>query len=167
MRYIIGWLITSRTDRTSPSWPTWVSHKIMELQGSVLGPPSNIIVALDLHPRHLCNVLVKYAIYLLVGSSNFPTALEEFVHIILSRPASTTIFNPTENRELIAFRKSKEATFCSPPHRSWGHACYERRPPTRAGLQWGGRMLQTTHDMFDARLIALQSKSPTSRGDVD
>src|SRR6218665_3226961 len=53
------------------------------IQGSVLGPPSFIAEASDLHPLYTFNALMKYAddSYLLVGSRHISTATEEFDHI--------------------------------------------------------------------------------------
>ena len=53
------------------------------VQGSGFGPPSYIVVASDLHPKHECNVIDKFAddTYLLVGSNHLSTATEEFEHI--------------------------------------------------------------------------------------
>src|SRR6218665_714956 len=47
------------------------------IQGSVMGPPSYIVQASDLHPVRVFNALMKYAddSYLLVGSNNLFTAI--------------------------------------------------------------------------------------------
>src|SRR6218665_503066 len=53
------------------------------IQGSVIGPPSYVVAASDLHPRSALNCLMKYAddTYLLVGSNNISTVADEFAHI--------------------------------------------------------------------------------------
>src|SRR6218665_3519670 len=53
------------------------------IQRSVIGPPSYVIVASDLHPKHQRNLMTKYAddTYLLIVSNNTGTAAEEFGNI--------------------------------------------------------------------------------------
>src|SRR6218665_1666619 len=53
------------------------------IQGSVIGPPSYVVAASDLHAKSPRNSLMKYAddSYLLVGSSNICSVYEEFAHI--------------------------------------------------------------------------------------
>lgn len=63
-------------------------------QGSVVGPPSDEIVASDLHPEHPANKLSKYAndtcTDLMVGSNNIDTISEEFTNF-RSRATSTIL----------------------------------------------------------------------------
>src|SRR6218665_2108777 len=57
------------------------------IQRSVIGPPSYVIVASDLHPKHQRNLMTKYAddTYLLIVSNNIGTAAEEiWKHSVLS-----------------------------------------------------------------------------------
>ena len=53
------------------------------IQGSVVGPPSYVIVASDLHPKHQRNAITKYAddTYLMIGSSNIHTPVQNFGNI--------------------------------------------------------------------------------------
>jgi len=52
-------------------------------QGSIVGPPSYVVVASDLHPKHRRNAMTNYAddTYLMIGSSNIHTTAEEFGNI--------------------------------------------------------------------------------------
>src|SRR6218665_1970182 len=77
------------------------------IQSSVLGPPSVIVEASDLHPFHTFNALMKYAddSYLLVGSRHISTASEEFDHITDWSGKNNLRLNPSKPRELIVFRR--------------------------------------------------------------
>ena len=60
------------------------------IQDSVIGPPSYVVAASDLHPRSALNCLTKYAddTYFLVGSNNMSTVADEFAHIQWRRPGA-------------------------------------------------------------------------------
>src|SRR6218665_1904364 len=62
------------------------------VQGSVVGPPSYVMNASDLHPIHAFNAMMKYAddTYLLVGSNHIATATAEFAKIYLHGLPKTT-----------------------------------------------------------------------------
>ena len=68
-----------------------------------------IVVASDLHPKHECNVIVKFAddtyMYFLVGSNHLSTATEEFEHISASAMENNNRLNLNKTRELIVVRK--------------------------------------------------------------
>ena len=76
------------------SWLAMINASV--IQGSVIGPPSFIVAASDLHPINGFNVLLKYAddSYLLIGSRNISTAAAEFANI-------------SKTRELIVFRSAR------------------------------------------------------------
>ena len=76
------------------------------IQGSVMGPPSFIVEASDLHPIYLVNALMKYAddSYLLIRSSNISTATEEFSHISQWAEVNNLRLNPLKIRKLIVFK---------------------------------------------------------------
>src|SRR6218665_503156 len=107
MRYITGWSAIIRIDRMSLG--TWALHQVLLtsmpcsiVQGSGFGPPSYIVVASDLHPKHECNVIDKFAddTYLLVGSNHLSTATEEFEHISAWAMENNLRLNPNKTREL-------------------------------------------------------------------
>src|SRR6218665_2519646 len=82
--HIYNWRLTIlRTEFTQSPLSRLAVIKATAIQGSVMGPPSFIVEASDLHPIYLVNALMKYAddSYLLIRSSNISTATEEFSHI--------------------------------------------------------------------------------------
>ena len=58
---------------------TWINAFI--IQGSGIGPPSYVVAASDLHPRHTQNALTKFADDLLEGSSSIETLNDEYENI--------------------------------------------------------------------------------------
>src|SRR6218665_3249001 len=77
------------------------------IQGSVIGPPSYVVAASDLHPRSALNCLMKYAddTYLLVGSNNISTLADEFAHINAWARTNNLQLNPSKTRELVVSRR--------------------------------------------------------------
>src|SRR6218665_1096528 len=59
----------------------WMHASI--IQGSVVGPPSYVVAASDLHPKHKKNDMTKFAddTYLLVCPRSVGTVTDEFVNI--------------------------------------------------------------------------------------
>ena len=72
------------------------------IQGSVVGPPSYMVAASDLHPIHADYHMLKYAddTYVLVGSSNIATLAAEFEQVKINNPR----FNPLKTHELVIYR---------------------------------------------------------------
>jgi len=81
------------------------------IQGSVVGPPSYVIVASDLHPKHQGNLMTKYAddTYLMVGSNNIGTAAEEFGNIQSWAARNNLRINSNKTKELIIFRRRSKS----------------------------------------------------------
>src|SRR6218665_3286564 len=77
------------------------------IEGSVIGPPSYIVAASDLHPRSALNCLMKYAddTYLLVGSNNISTVADEFAHINAWARTNNLQLNLSKTRELVNRQK--------------------------------------------------------------
>src|SRR6218665_26206 len=77
------------------------------IQGSVIGPPSYVVVPSDLHAKSPRNSLMKYAddSYLLVGSSNICSVNEEFAHIKAWAAENNLQLNPHKTRELVVYRR--------------------------------------------------------------
>src|SRR6218665_2640013 len=77
------------------------------VQGSVIGPPSYIVVASDLHLRSALNCLMKYAddTHLLVGSNNISTAADEFAHINAWALTNNLQLNPSKTHEFVVSRR--------------------------------------------------------------
>src|SRR6218665_2916451 len=75
--------------------------------GSVIGPPSYVVAASDLHPRSALNCLMKYAddTYLLVDSNNISTVADEFAHINAWARTNNLQLNPSKTRELVVSRR--------------------------------------------------------------
>ena len=115
------WMVSYYSNRShvtrylgSTSGVAYISASIV--QGSGFGPPSYIVVASDLHPKHECNVIVKFAndTYLLVGSNHLSTATEEFEHISAWAMENNLRLNPNKTRELIVIRKGRKSITCPP-----------------------------------------------------
>src|SRR6218665_1965094 len=88
------------------------------IQGSVVGPPSYVIVASDLHPKHQRNLMIKYAddTYLMVVSNNIGTTAEEFGNIQSWAAKNNLRINSNKTKELIIFRRrSKSVTYPAEP----------------------------------------------------
>ena len=82
----------------------WINASI--IQGSVVGPPSYIVVASDLHPKHKENVITKFAddTYLLVGSGSVSTVAAEFDNIKRWAEANNMAIHPSKTKELVVYR---------------------------------------------------------------
>src|SRR6218665_2226028 len=68
------------------------------------GPASFVVVASDLHPKHLKNLMSKYAddTYLLIGSSMLHTAVEELFDNIKSWALKNNLkIHPSKTKEMI------------------------------------------------------------------
>src|SRR6218665_1801331 len=104
MRYITGWSAIIRIDLMSLG--TWALRQVLL---------SYIVVASDLHPKHECNVIVKFAddTYLLVGSNHLSTATEEFEHISAWAMENNLCLNPNKTKEFIVIRKRRKSITCS------------------------------------------------------
>src|SRR6218665_2329655 len=86
------------------------------VQGWVVGPPSYVIIASDLHPRHQENGMMKYAddTYVLVGSAMVHTVKEEFDNIKSSWAAKNNLkIHPNKTKEIIFYRQSYDRAQCS------------------------------------------------------
>ena len=79
------------------------------INGSVVGPPSYVIVASDLHPKHRKNHLSKYAddTCLLIGSSMIHTATEEFDNIQSWAAKNNLKIHPSKTKEIIVIGRKK------------------------------------------------------------
>src|SRR6218665_1897799 len=99
---------------SSTSSVAYINARLVE--GSGFGPPSYIVVASDLHPKHECNVIVKFAndTYLLVGSNHLSTATEEFENISAWAMENNFRLNSNKTRELIVVRKGRKSITCPP-----------------------------------------------------
>jgi len=76
------------------------------IHGLVIGPPSFIVKASDLHPINGFDVLLKYVddSYLLIGSRNISTATVESSHVSKWAANNNLRLNPLKTRKLIVFR---------------------------------------------------------------
>src|SRR6218665_2019508 len=77
------------------------------VQGSVVGPPSYVVNASDLHPIHAFNAMMKYTddTYLLVGSNHIATATAEFANISAWAAKNNLRLNQLKTRELVITRR--------------------------------------------------------------
>src|SRR6218665_685570 len=82
------------------------------IQGSVIGPPSYVVAASDLHAKRPPNSMMKYAddSYLLVDSRKISTVNEEFFHIKAWAASSNLQLDPLKTRELIVYRRGLGAS---------------------------------------------------------
>src|SRR6218665_2427489 len=73
------------------------------IQGSVVGPPSFVIVA----SKHHFNLMTKYAddTYLMVGSRNVGTVIEEFSNIQAWASRNNLRIHPNKTKEMIVYRR--------------------------------------------------------------
>src|SRR6218665_3792015 len=85
------------------------------VQGSVVGPPSYVIIASDLHPCHQENDMMKYAddTYVLVGSAMVHTVKEEFDNIKSWAAKNNLKIHPNKTKEIIFYRRSYDRAQCS------------------------------------------------------
>src|SRR6218665_65869 len=93
------------------------------IQFSVVGPPSYVIVASDLHPKPQRNAMTKYAddTCLMIGSSNIHTTAEEVGNIQAWATRNNLQINANKTEQMIIFRRrSKPVTYTSDPR---GRAC--------------------------------------------
>src|SRR6218665_2578001 len=113
---IYNWMVSYYSNRShvtrylgSTSGVAYINASIV--QGSGFGPPSYIVAASDLHSKHECNVIVKFAddTYLLVGSNHLSTATEKFEHISAWAMENNLRLNPNKTRELIVVRKGQKS----------------------------------------------------------
>src|SRR6218665_3608770 len=79
---------------------------------SVIGPPSYVVAASDLHAKRPPNSMMKYAddSYLLVGSRQISNVNEEFSHIKALAASNNLQLNPLKTRELIVYRSGLGAS---------------------------------------------------------
>src|SRR6218665_3273318 len=86
------------------------------IQGSVVGPPSYVLVASDIHPKHHKNLMSKYAddTYLLIGSSMIHTAIEEYDNIRSWALKNNLKIHPSKTKEIIVVGR-RRATRVNPP----------------------------------------------------
>src|SRR6218665_1616894 len=95
---------------------TWINASI--IQGSGIGPPSYVVAASDLHPRHTQNALTKFAddTCLLVGSSSIETLNDEYKNIKQWAEMNNMKIHPSKTKELIVTRvRSRTARIPSQP----------------------------------------------------
>jgi|SRR6218665_1845480 len=76
------------------------------MQGSVIGPPSYLVEASDLHPRHNQNAMTKFAgdTYLLVGSNCITTVTDEIANVKDWAAQNNMRIYPTKAKELVICR---------------------------------------------------------------
>ena len=110
--HIFNWLMEYFKDRGHITRFANVLSRVAHInasvvQGSVVGPFSYIAGISDLHPIHCFNIQVKYAddSYLLVGSSQLHTALEEFEHITVWATKNKLQLNASKTKEIVFFKK--------------------------------------------------------------
>src|SRR6218665_491302 len=77
------------------------------IQGSVVGPPSFVIVASGLHPKHHFNLMTKYAddTYLMVGFRNIGTVIKDFSNIQAWASRNNLRIHPNKTKEMIVYRR--------------------------------------------------------------
>src|SRR6218665_3581401 len=105
--HIYNWRLTIlRTEFTQSPLSRLAVINATAIQGSVIGPPSFIVEASDLHPIYLFHALMNYVddSFLLIGSSNISTATEEFSHISQWAEVNNLRLNPLKIRKLIVFK---------------------------------------------------------------
>src|SRR6218665_967789 len=87
----------------------WINASI--IQGSVVGPPSYVVAASDLHPKRKQNVITKFAddTYQLVGSGRFSTVAAELDNSWAE--ANNVAIHPSKTKELVVYRVRRR----SPP----------------------------------------------------
>src|SRR6218665_271 len=85
------------------------------IQGSGIGPPSYVVEASDLHPRHNQNAMTKFAddTYLLVGSNCITTIADEIANMKDWAARNNMRIHPTKTKELVICRTG----FRLPPSR--------------------------------------------------
>src|SRR6218665_1716602 len=77
------------------------------VQGSVVGPPSYVIVASDLRQRHSDNSIIKYTdnTYFFVSSFIIHTVTEEFENIQTWAAKNNLKIHPNKTKEMLIFRR--------------------------------------------------------------
>src|SRR6218665_3834119 len=83
----------------------WINASI--IQDSVVGPPSYVVAASDLHPKHKQNAMTKFAddTYLLFGSRSVGTDTDEFDNIRNWAAANNMLIHPSKTKELVVYRR--------------------------------------------------------------
>src|SRR6218665_3722934 len=78
----------------------WINASI--IQGSGIGPPSYVVEASDLHPRHNQNAMTKFAddTYLLVGSNCITTVADEIANMKDWAARNNMRIHPTKTKEI-------------------------------------------------------------------
>src|SRR6218665_1815771 len=109
-----GWSATSKAEAMLFFWVAGINASI--IQGSVVGPPSYVIVASDLHPKHRRNAMTKHAddTYLTIGSSNIHTTAEEFGNIQAWAMRNNLQINSNKTKEMIIFRRRSKSMIYPP-----------------------------------------------------
>src|SRR6218665_157202 len=105
---IYNWMVDYFKDRGHSTYAADVSSLINAsiIQGSVVGPPSYVVAAFDLHPKHKQNAMTKFAddTYLLVGSRSVGTVTDEFVNIRNRAAENNMLIHPSKTKELVVYR---------------------------------------------------------------
>jgi len=111
---IFNWL-TSYFSNRGHTTKLHIVHNVVSLvafinvsiiHGSVIGPPSYVVPASDLHPSHTDNHLLKYAddTYLLVGSSNIASLAAEYDRVKTWAFNNNLRLNLSNTREMVIYR---------------------------------------------------------------
>src|SRR6218665_2628348 len=87
----------------------WINASI--ILGSVVGPPSYVVAASDLHPLHKQNEITKFAddTYLLVGAESVGTVAEKLENIKRWAAANEMVIHPTTTKELVVYRARRRS----------------------------------------------------------
>ena len=99
--YLIGWCSISSVVAMPPRWailyPEWPRSTPRSFK-----VPSFVIVASGLHPKHHFNLMTKCAedTYLMVGSRNIGTVIEEFANIQVWALRNNLIIHPNKTKEM-------------------------------------------------------------------
>src|SRR6218665_2623048 len=82
----------------------WINDSI--IQGPGVGPPSYVVAASDLHPKHKQNAMTKFSddTYLLVGSRSVGTVTDEFLNIRNWAAENNMLIHPSKTKELVVYR---------------------------------------------------------------
>jgi len=75
------------------------------IQRSVIGHPSYVVAASDLHPNHADNHMLKYAddTFLLAGFSNIASLAAEFEHVKACASINNLRLNPSKTCDLVIY----------------------------------------------------------------
>src|SRR6218665_3209204 len=152
--HIHNWMVDYFMDRGHSthladvaSMIAWIDASI--IQGSVVGPPSYVVAASDLHPKHKQNVITKFAddTYLLVGSGSVSTVAAQFDNIKSWAEANNMAIHPSKTKELVIYRARRRLPPLSKEQKGYS-PLGSSESSSILSFQWGAHKHNSQHLLF-------------------